>query len=214
MPIAKTVTEALDLLKSSVSEPVQDPEAGTEGDAPVAEPNAIDVDIIKAEQIELLEKQIANGDDFLVGLAQHQEQNVEKLSKGLEGNMNATHAVLNFIKGFADKLDDLSAAVEKLSDTPQPRRSVLTKAEAASAASGIVKNNEEGAQETTLQKGEMSSALLKAYKEGKCLDKDVTIMETALGGGAFSMENIPLEVVYSKLSDGGKAVIKELIESR
>jgi hypothetical protein len=213
MPIAKTVTEALDLLKSSVSEPVQDPEAGTEGDAPVAEPNAIDVDIIKAEKIELLEKQIANGDDFLVGLAQHQEQNVEKLSKGLEGTMNATHAVLNFIKGFADKLDNLSAAVEKLSDTPQPRRSVLTKAEAVGAAAGIVKNNEEGVQEP-LQKGEMSSALLKAYKEGKCLDKDVTIMETALGGGAFSMENIPLEVVYSKLSDGGKAVIKELIESR
>jgi hypothetical protein len=211
MPIAKTVTEALDLLKSSVSEPVQDPEAGTEGDAPVAEPNAIDVDIIKAEKIELLEKQIANTDDFIVGVMDHQEQNVERLAKGLEGNMNATHAVLNFFKGFADKLDNLSAAVEKLSDTPQPRRSVLTKAEAADAASGIVPNNE-GTQET-LQKSEIVDTLFKAWKDGKCADSDVTKVESALGG-AGSMQEIPLEVVYSKLSDGGKAVIKELIESR
>jgi hypothetical protein len=210
MPIAKTVNEALDLLKSSVSDPV--PEAPSPEVEEALEPNAVDsVAMVKAEEVEMLATKLKDSDEFFIGLAEHQEANVGKLVKGLEGNMNATHAVLSLFKGFAEKLDTLTDIVGKLADTPQPRRSVLSKSEASDAVKGIVSNNED--EPDQLHKADVVSALRTGFDASKCDANDVIKAEAGMSGGN-SVDTIPLEVVFRQLSPGGQTIIKELIESR
>lgn len=209
MEFAKTVDEAMDLLKSSVSDPTPKPEV----QKPAEEPNEIDVDIIKAQDIEAFAAQIKDADDFMVGLVEHQEANIAKLAKGLEGNMNATHAVLSLFKGFSDRLDTLAEAIDTLAGKPQPRRSVLSKAEAADAANGVVGNNEEEGESEPIRKADIVGALRKAHTDGKCTAHDVVKADTGLGGG-HSVDEIPLQVIFKQLSEGGQAVIKELVDSR
>jgi len=206
MTIAKTADEAMDLLKSSVSDPV--PEV-TEQE--VVETREIDIDMVKAEEVEMLAEKLKDSDEFFIGLAEHQATNIDKLVKGLEGNMNATHAVLGLFKGFTEKLETLTDIVGKLVDAPQPRKSALSKSEAIDVAKGVVGNNEEAS--APLRKAEIVTALNKAYMDGKCDPNDVVKAETGLGGGN-SVDEIPLEVIFRQLSEGGQTVVKELIESR
>lgn len=207
MTIAKSIDQAMDLLKGQTHEE-EDVQEEEEEDVE----KAVELDMVKAEDDEEI-AQLIQADDFMVALAQNQDQNVALITKGLEDNMNATAAIIDILKSQNEKIEELTTQIEALSGAPAPRKAAITKSEADELAKATQETSkEERGEEIPLTKSDIVRALSDAVKEGKADALDVVKAESAMGGHG-SMRAIEIQDVAAALSEKGKAVVRDMLAS-
>jgi len=209
--VANSIDDAMDLLKASTDdEEIEEEEEEEEEDTK----KAVELDLMKAEDdVEIA--QLVQADDFMMALAQNQDVNTERLTKAVEGNLNATYAVLDFLKAQQDEIKELREEVTSLKATPQPAKAAISKAEAdqLSKAVGTPPLDAEIKDvPPSLTKSDIVSVLNSAVEAKQADPMDVIKAETAFGG-AMSMAEIPFTDVVAQMSPGGRNAIKDYLKT-
>lgn len=225
---AKSIEEALDLLKGSatVADDDEELEEVEEGDEIVeVEGDADDddddddtdkgevIDIKKAEDDEDL-VELVKADDFMVSLMQNQDQNVELLANRLNRNTKASSKIADVLKSLADDMAEIKTVVTSLAGQPLPRKSVLTKAEAdrlkkASASKPDIQNDPtEESDGVSITKADIIRVVSAAAKAGKCPVQDVVKAESSMASA-----DIDAAGLVNCLSVGGRDAIAEYLSS-
>jgi len=207
---ANDIDSAMDLLKGEEPE-----EEVVETEEEDVQKSDVEIDMIKAEDdvAELIQ-----ADDFMLSLARNQDANVELLAQAVGNNMAATAALGDVLKGFNEKLENLSEAIVSLGAVPRPRKAALSKGEAQEVLDAQTDNPVDAPQVNplegaTLSKADVVRVLVEGSKDEACTPDDVMKAESSLGGGS-SMRVVEVEDFIPSLSPGGQRIVKGLIESQ
>jgi len=207
MAVATSIDEAMDLLKGNVTEEETEEEDLEQGE--------VELDMAKAEDDEELVNLI-KADEFMQALAENQDTNVETLAKAIERDMNATHAVLSFMKGFGEALQELTAKVDAIAGAPQPTKAALHKADVSDATprAPMAEPAEMGGPSANLTKGEIVNTLRDAVLAGTASGDDLLKAEALVLDGNSHLMAVSVDQGLRSISPGGRAAIKQLIADK
>ena len=211
MPIAKSIDEAMDLLKGSQPD-AQDPQD-------VKLEKAQDVPMAKAQESEEIMTDMVKSDDFMLGLAKNQDANTEMLVKGLQSNMDASLTILKSLQSMGETISAIDTRLKAVEGTPAPAKGALHKGEADALKKAVATSPveetpaSENEQELNLEKSEVVRLLSEGAMESRCEALDVVKAESGFGG-SNSMGGVDMVTVLRSLSPGGKKIIKTHLDAR